>query len=362
MTITMTDEQNLITPKLQVVAWEITQSCNLHCAHCRASSESGQYKNELTTDEIRRLIDEIREVGQPIIILTGGEPLLHPDLLNIAAYARDCGLRVVLGTNGTLLSEEMAQSLKKVSVARVGVSLDFPTAVLQDEFRGKDGAFAAAMQGIDNARRSGVEVQINSTLTKLNVDYLPELLSLALKVGAVAFHPFMLVPTGRGKNLESVALSAAEQETALNWIYDKQEELGDSIFFKPTDAPHYMRIVKQRQQECPAPHASQMITRGCMAGTGFCFISSRGVVQGCGYLDVEAGNIREESFSQIWRESPLFQNLRNLANLKGKCGACEYQRICGGCRARAYEATGDYLAEEPYCIYEPAAVLRKANH
>jgi AdoMet-dependent heme synthase len=358
---TMTDKQNLITPKLQVVAWEITRSCNLACAHCRASSGEGRYDNELTMDESRRLIDEIREVGNPIIILTGGEPLLHPDILSIASYARDQGLRVVLGSNGTLLSEEMATSLKKVSVARVGVSLDFPNAVLQDDFRGKDGAFDAAIEGIRNARRSGMEIQINSTVTKLNVGYLEELLDLALKVGAVAFHPFMLVPTGRGKNLESVALSAEEYETTLNWIYDKQLELGDRIFFKPTDAPHYMRIARQRQRACPAPHASHMITRGCLAGTGFCFISSRGRVQGCGYLDVEAGNIREESFSRIWQESTLFQNLRNLANLKGKCGVCEYQRICGGCRARAYEATGDYLAEEPYCVYEPAAVLRNPN-
>jgi radical SAM protein with 4Fe4S-binding SPASM domain len=241
------------------------------------------------------------------------------------------------------------------------VSLDFPSPELQDNFRGKPGAFEAAINGIKNARAAGIEIQINSTVTRMNAGYLGDLLALALEVGALAFHPFLLVPTGRGKGLESVALSPQRHEDALNWIYDRQVELGDRMFFKPTDAPHYLRIMKQRQKgdqsaapanRHPSPHA---ITRGCLAGTGFCFISHRGRVQGCGYLDVGAGNVFEQSFSQIWNESPLFRDLRNLAGIKGKCGACEYKRICGGCRARAYEATGDYLEAEPYCIYQPAS-------
>jgi len=277
---------------------------------------------------------------------------------------------VVMGSNGTLVNAEAAAKLRDVPISRLAISLDFPVAELQDDFRGERGAFEAAMAGIVSARQAGVEVQINSTLTKLNVSYLDELLSLALRVGAVAFHPFLLGPTGRGKGLESAELSPQQYEETLNWIYDKQIELGDRMFFKPTDAPHYLRVMKQRQRQggeirstkksefYTAHNPVHSITRGCLAGTGFCFISHRGRVQGCGYLDVEAGNVREQSFGQIWADSPLFNDLRDLSNIKGKCGLCEYKKICGGCRARAYEATGDYLEAEPYCIYQPAAQLK----
>jgi len=173
----------------------------------------------------------------------------------------------------------------------------------------------------------------------------------------------MLVPTGRGKGLESEELSPGRYEQTLHWIYDKQVELKDKIFFKPTDAPHYLRIMKQRQKQerllnrevAIGHNPVNTITRGCLAGTGFCFVSYQGKVKGCGYLNLEAGDIRKERFAQIWADSPLFRCLRDLSNLKGKCGVCEYKRICGGCRARAYEATGDCLEAEPYCIYEPVA-------
>jgi len=355
-------QEELITPRLQLVAWELTRSCNLFCSHCRASASHDRYSDELSIGECFHLIDQILEVGRPILILTGGEPLVRQDVLEIAEYAANKGLRVVMGSNGTLVTEAMAADLKDVPISRLAISLDFPTAELQDDFRGQTGAFAAAMTGIANARQAGIGVQINSTVTKLNVHFLDELLSLALKAGAVAFHPFLLVPTGRGKGLESVELSPQQYEDTLNWIYDKQAELGDRMSFKPTDAPHYLRVMKQRQKQCSEAKPSEAnaghnplhtITRGCLAGVGFCFISHRGSVQGCGYLDVSAGNIREQPFGQIWAESPLFNDLRDLSKIKGKCGACEYKRICGGCRARAYEATGDYLEAEPYCVYEP---------
>ena len=359
----------LLTPRLHLVAWELTRSCNLFCAHCRGSAAPSSYSGELSTQECFSLINQILEVGQPIIILTGGEPLARPNVLQIARYAVNKGLRVVMGTNGTLITEEMAVKLKEVPISRLGISLDFPVAEFQDDFRGQAGAFTAVMAGIANARRAGIEVQINSTITKLNVGYLDELVSLALRVGAVAFHPFMLVPTGRGKGLESVELPPEQYEQTLHWIYDKQIELGDRMFFKPTDVPHYLRVVKQRQKQDqgvkPKPaaghHPANTITRGCLAGIGFCFVSSQGKVKGCGYLDVEVGDIRKESFGQVWANSPLFRKLRDLANLKGKCGACEYKRICGGCRARAYEATGDCLEAEPYCIYEPMVRRRVAT-
>lgn len=360
------EKGEVIRPRLQLVAWELTRSCNLFCAHCRGSAGQGQYSGELSTEECFRLVDEILEVGKPILILSGGEPLVRQDVLAIAKYAVTRGLRVVMGSNGTLITEEMATKLKDVPISRIGISLDFPIARLQDDFRGQAGAFTAAIAGITNARRAGVEVQINSTITQLNFAYLEELFSLVLEVGAVAFHPFLLVPTGRGKDLESVELSPQEYERTLNWLYDKRVEFGDQLLLKPTCAPHYLRVTKQRQKQSPeikleptaGHHPLHSITRGCLAGTGFCFISYQGEVKGCGYLDVVAGSIKKESFSQIWSDSPLFRKMRDLSNIKGKCGVCEYKRICGGCRARAYEATGDYLEAETYCIYEPAA-LRK---
>jgi heme b synthase len=359
-------QPELLKPRLHLVAWELTRSCNLFCAHCRGSATSDSYPDELTTEECLRIVDQIVEVGRPIIILSGGEPLVRLDVLQIARYAVGKGLRVVMGTNGTLITEAIAADLKSVPISRLGISLDFPVPELQDRFRGQAGAFARAMDGIRNARQAGIEVQINSTITRLNVDYLEELLALTLKVGAVAFHPFMLVPTGRGKGLKSVELSPERYEQTLHWIYDKRVELEDRLFFKPTDVPHYMRVVKQRQKrdQTPRPdshlghHPTDIITRGCLAGTGFCFISYQGKVKGCGYFDVVAGDLKKESFAQVWSNSSLFRELRDLSRLKGKCGVCEYKQICGGCRARAYEATGDYLAAEPYCIYEPIAWRR----
>ncbi len=376
--MTMPLSQDLLAPRLSLVAWEITKRCNLVCAHCRASAEDIAYEGELTLAECHRVIDEIKEVGNPIIILSGGEPLARPDVYDIGQYAVSKGLRVVMGSNGTLIDKESAFRLRQVPISRIAISLDFPNAELQDKFRGKKGAFDEAIAGIANARSAGIEVQINCTITKLNVALLDELIDVALRVGAVAFHPFLLVPTGRGKGLESVELSPQEYEDALNRIFDKQVELGDRLFFKPTDAPHYMRVMKQRERGGavlptassghpgghPGGHAgghpsTQTISRGCLAGVGFCFISHEGKVQGCGYLTAEAGNLKKQSFGDIWNGSKLFCDLRNLNNIKGKCGACEYKRICGGCRARAYEISGDYLNAEPYCIYQPSG---KASH
>ncbi len=345
---------NFIIPKLRLIAWEITRSCNLFCRHCRASAY-GRYRGELSTKEALQLIDQIVEVGKPVLILSGGEPLLRHDFFQIAEYAVSNGLRVVIGTNGTLITEEIAARLKEIPISRIGVSLDFPVAELQDKFRGKAGAFEAAIAGIAKARQANIEVQINSTITRLNAPYLNDLVNLALKVGAVAFHPFLLVPTGRGKGLKSVQLLPEEYERILNWFYDRQIELANKLFFKPTCVPQYLRIVSQRAESTKKPELMNSLTRGCLAGTGFCFVSHRGRVQGCGYLAGEAGNIRKKSFNQIWSDSPLFVELRDLSNIKGKCGICQYKKVCGGCRARAYEVSGDYLESEPYCFYQPEA-------
>ena len=340
--------------ELRLVAWEITKNCNLSCAHCRASATFDSYKDELSTEECLHLIDDILKVGKPTLILTGGEPLMRQDFFQIGKYATEKGLKVVLGTNGTLITKETTARLKEIPISRIGISLDFPIAKLQDNFRGKAGAFETTIAGIRTVQEAGIQVQINSTITKLNAPFLDNLLSLAFELGAVAFHPFLLVPTGRGKELKSVELSAEESEEILNWFYDKQIELGNKIFFKPTCAPQYGRIVRQRDITLP----SHDIPGGCLAGKSFCFISHKGKVQGCGYLELEAGNIREREFSQIWIHSPLFNELRNLSNIKGKCGACEYKKVCGGCRARAFEIIGDYLESEPHCVYSPRALSK----
>lgn len=357
--------------KLRLVAWEITRSCNLHCAHCRGSADSSTYSGELSRKECFALIDDILKVGNPILILTGGEPLKREDFFDIAGYAAGKGIRVVIGSNGTLITKEIAARMKAVPISRAGISLDFPDRELQDKFRGSIGDFDAALAGIECARNAGIEVQINSTITRLNAHYLDDLVSLALNVGAVAFHPFLLVPTGRGKTLQEHVLSAEDYEQLLLRIYEKQQQLGNRLFFKPTDAPSYMRVVLQQEKltrsRSPEQNPSSAVTnvghaghasmnamsRGCLGGISFCFISHVGRVQACGYLDVEAGNIREQPFHQIWQDSRLFNQLRDYSLIKGKCGLCKYKTLCGGCRARAYEATGDYLAAEPYCLYQP---------
>lgn len=387
MTTEASGTSHIIQPVLNHVAWEITRSCNLLCSHCRASAHRGGYEGELSTEECFRVVDQIAEVGKPMLVLTGGEPLLRPDVLDIGRYAANKGLRVVMGTNGTLLTAEMAAKLKEVPVMCVGVSVDFPSAARHDDFRCHVGAFETAMAGINNARRAGIDIQINSTISKLNVGHIDELAALAMEVGAKSFHPFLLVPTGRGKDIEGSELSPQEYEDTLNHLLDKTDELRGKLSIRPICAPHFMRISRQRQKASGAsampagrpaaalghPGAAAPTTsghpgghpgtfsRGCLSGTGFCFISHLGRVQGCGYLDQEAGNVRNETFGQIWNKSNLFCNLRDLSLLKGKCGICEYQRICGGCRARAYEATGDSLEAEPYCVYEPVAQRRTAG-
>ena len=284
---------------------------------------------------------------------------MRPDIWQIAEHAIARGLHAVMAPNGTLVTPEVAARMREVGIRRISISIDYPNAEEHDVFRGVPGAFEGALEGVRNAIAAGVEVQINSTITKMNVRHLPALLALAERAGAVSFHPFMLVPTGRGKELEEQELPPEEYESALNWMYDAQQS--SALFFKPTDVPHYWRVMRQRAKADgrklevhPHSHGGMnTLSRGCLAGVGFCFISHRGEVQPCGYFDVVAGDVRQTSFGEVWRTSPLFLTLRDLSQLKGKCGACEYRRVCGGCRARAYEVTGDYMAEEPYCVYVP---------
>lgn len=341
---------------LRLVAWETTRRCNLACKHCRAVAEDHPYDNELDTDASFKLLKQIREVGEPIIILTGGEPLLRHDIFEIAAFGTGLGLRMVMAPNGTLITKEIAGKMKDSGIKRISVSLDGSTSETHDAFRGIHHAFEKSIQGIKIAKDAGIEFQINTTITKNNLSEIPKILKLAESLGAVAHHIFLLVPTGRGKYILDGEINAQEYEETLNWFYDQREKV--SLQLKATCAPHYYRILRQRSKKegkkvSFETHGLDAVTRGCLAGTGFCFISHVGRVQTCGFLDVECGNITKQSFKDVWETSHVFNQLRNLDNLENKCGICEFKRVCGGCRARAYEATGNYLAEEPLCSYQP---------
>ncbi|MCF8036696.1 MAG: heme b synthase [Desulfobacteraceae bacterium] len=347
---------------LRLVAWEVTRNCNLSCVHCRAAATCGPYTGELDTASAFALLDQIAEVGRPIVILTGGEPLLREDIFDIAAYGTQKGLRMVMAPNGTLVTPQKAGQMIDSGIERISVSLDGATAARHDGFRGVDGAFEGALSGIEAAKAAGIEFQINTTITRLNRDEIPRILELAENLGAVALHIFLLVPTGRGKYIVDQAITAREYEETLNWFYDQKNKT--RLQLKATCAPHYYRILRQRarsegRQVTYQTDGLDAVTRGCLGGTSFCFISHRGVVQPCGFLDLNCGDVTCTSFADIWRDSEIFQSLRNFDNLKGKCGACEYKRVCGGCRARAYEATADWLAEEPLCTHEPRKQTRK---
>lgn len=339
-----------------MVAWEVTRSCNLACVHCRASSLHGPYEGELATDGCFRLMDQIAELGSPVIILTGGEPLLRKDIYEIASYGDSRGLRMVLATNGTLVTDAVAARMIASGIKRVSVSIDGMDAQSHDAFRRVPGAFAGAMAGIEAMKRTGLEFQINTTITRDNLHQIKDILNLSIGLGAAAHHIFLLVPTGRGKELAGRAITAEDYERTLEWFHE--ESLRCPIQLKATCAPHYFRIYHQRKKDAPAQrHESgsplHAMTRGCLGGISFCFISHTGQVQPCGYLELDCGQISEKGFAEIWRGAPVFENLRNLSLYEGKCGRCEFIRVCGGCRARAYEKTGNYLAEEPLCIYNP---------
>lgn len=343
------------TPRL--VFWELTTACNLKCIHCRAVPTEKRSPDELSTSEARVLIDQIASFAKPVIVLSGGEPLVRADVFEIASYAKSKELPVALATNGTLITPKIAQAIKESGIRRVSVSIDGPDAASHDRFRQAYGSFDAALQGIEYLKRDGIPFQINTTVTKQNVDQIPAILKLAVSRGAAALHIFLLVPTGCGKEIaDDEMIEPAEYERVLNWLYDRSKD--SKINLKATCAPHYFRIIHQRARTEGAKiasetHGFEAMTKGCLAGSGVCFVSSKGEVYPCGYLPISAGNIRQAHFKDIWDNAEVFRRLRDEDNLHGKCGYCEFRRICMGCRARAYALTGDYLAPEPYCIYEP---------
>ena len=344
------------TPKCRLIAWEVTRSCNLACRHCRAEAHPEPYPGELSTAEAKALIDTFPEVGSPIIIFTGGEPTMRGDVYELASYARDKGLRCVMSPNGTRITPEVARKIRDAGFQRCSISIDEADAARHDEFRRMKGAFEASMRGIENLKQAGMEFQINTTVTRSNLASFKNMFELCEKLGAAAWHIFLLVPTGRGAEIEEEVISAEEYEEVLHWFYDFRKTT--SMHLKATCAPHYYRIMRQRAHEegvavTPETFGMDAMTRGCLGGTGFCFISHTGQVQPCGYLELNCGNVRETPFPEIWRNSKYFRQFRDQKCYEGKCGVCEFHKVCGGCRARAWSMNGNHMAEEPLCTYQP---------
>ena len=355
--------------------WETTAACNLVCSHCRRTEVTDKPSSrELSSEEARSLIDELSEWGRTILVLSGGEPLLRPDIFDLMNYANEKRLVLALATNGTLIDQNLAARIRRSGVDRVSVSLDGADESTHDAFRRLPGSFRSAVSGIQALRAESVPLQINVTVARHNAHQLDEMVALAKSFDAAALHLFLLVPVGCGMEIaEEQTLQADAYEETLNWLYET-ERREVSLQLRATCAPHYFRVVRQREavggdSSEPSAHvppghtdlggngsqrgALHTATRGCLAGTGVCFVSNTGKIYGCGYMPIEAGDLRRTSLSRIWQTSDFFADLRDLGRLKGKCGQCGFDRVCGGCRARAYGSTGDYLAEEPFCAYQP---------
>lgn len=329
-----------------IISWNTTRQCNQLCVHCYRTAGAERDPEELTTQEGKRLLEEIAQSGFKIMVLSGGEPLMREDIYDLIRHGSAQGLRVVLGTNGTLITPQVARDLKDAGVMRVGISLDHTDPAIHDEWRQMPGAWEASIEGMRHCREAGLGFQIHTTVTERNEAVITDLTDLAVELGAAGHHIFFLVPTGRGANIEQESLRAREHELMLNRILNKQAEV--EIELKPTCAPQFMRIAKRKG-------IPMRYTKGCLAGTSYCVIIPNGDVHPCPYLQVKVGNVREAPFTQIWADAPLFQELRT-EQLGGRCGDCDCLEICGGCRARAYYYSGgDYMAEDPGCLYRPAA-------
>ncbi len=345
--------------ELKWLAWEITRRCNLHCVHCRSSSElEVQEHPDFPTEEGKRIIDDIAAFAKPVVVLSGGEPLLREDWYELASYGTGKGLRMCLATNGTLVTEELCKKIKDAGIRMVSLSLDGSTSEIHDDFRNQPGAFSGTMNAARLFRKHDISFLINSSFTKRNQSDVANVYRLAKELGATAWYMFMIVPTGRGEEIMEELISPGDYEDLLKWHYEMEKNEKDMLV-RPTCAPHYYRVRMQlakkdgEKMEHRSLKFSTGGSKGCLAGQLICLIDVDGNVLPCSYFPLAAGNIRQESISEIWHGSSLFKELRDFSAYKGRCGVCEYNRVCGGCRARAYAVTGDYLQEEPFCNYQP---------
>jgi radical SAM protein len=352
-----------------IAIWEVTQACDLACVHCRASAQPKRHPEELSTAEGKQLIDQIAGWKVPVFVLTGGDPIKRPDLFELINYSRTVGVRVSLTPSATpLLTRDVVVRLKEAGLARLAVSMDGASAATHDAFRGLSGSFARTLDAVRWANEVNLPVQINTTFSRRNVFEIDEIVSLMEKLRITLWSVFFLVPTGRGKLND--LLDADEFEA----IFERIHQLSKSATFdiKTTEAQHYRRFILQKKvfekragtfeiQTRVSTDELGRAPRGLNDGKGFVFISHKGEVFPSGFLPVAAGSIREQSLENIYRESPLFRNLRDTSLLDGKCGACEFKQICGGSRARAYALTGNPLGEEPCCAYVPKGYVSTQN-
>jgi radical SAM protein len=349
------------------IAWEVTRACAYACVHCRADALHTPDPHELNTEESLQLIDRLAEFGSPILIFTGGDPMMRKDLHELIAYATQKGLRCSLTPTATALpTTARLEKVRDAGIRRIALSLDAPRPEIHDSFRQVKGSWQRTMDILHRAQAIGLSVQVNTTVAKHNVNILDEMLPFLQEVGAVQWSLFFLVPTGRAQ--ASNMISAEEHERTFNWLYDLSKNAPFDI--KSTAAPMYRRVAierKRAEQGGDKPVTFQGAgfqyadglnrpTRGVNDGNGFLFISHVGDIQPSGFLPVTAGNVRTDDVIDVYRHSQIFTDLRTPDKIKGRCGICEYRDVCGGQRGRAYGLTGDYLESDPACSYIPQAV------
>ena len=347
------------------IAWEVTRACAFACVHCRADAQRRRDPRELSTEEGFRLIERFAAFGDPILVFTGGDPMMRPDLFDLIAYASQLGLRCSLTPTATgLPTLECLRQAQAAGVRRIALSLDAPSPEVHDAFRRVSGSWERTMRILQNAREIGLSAQINTTVTRHNLHLLGDMVQFVEQVGAVQWSLFFLVPTGRAQAEQMI--SPEEHEAAFHWLYDLSKRAPFDI--KATAAPMYRRVAIQRRKaegsgDGPVTFQGAGFlyadglhrpAKGVNDGKGFLFVSHIGEVMPSGFLPISAGDVRRQDVVEIYRQSRLFQDLRDPAKLKGKCAGCEYREICGGQRGRAYGVTGDYLQSDPACAYDPA--------
>jgi len=339
-----------------LVIWEVTQSCDLACVHCRASARPERDPGELTTEEGYQLIEEVKRFGNPLMVLTGGDPLKRPDLFELMRYSIAGGLRTNITPSATpLLTNEVVDEFQRCGISRMAISLDGPDAATHDAFRGVAGTYDQAMDALRHARAIGLETQVQTTVTKRNLNRLGEMAEQVGEMRSKMWSLFFLVTTGGA--LEHDDLSPEEYEKVFEFLYALSKVAPYEV--KTTEAMHYRRYIAQKLKEEHGGRGGAggrllWRTSGVSDGKGFVFISHTGEIFPSGFLPISAGNVRTDSLVDVYRNSSLFRILRDTSHREGKCGCCEFQKICGGSRARAYALTGNYLAADPRCAYEPS--------
>ncbi len=341
--------ENTAVERPRIIAFEVTRKCRYSCKHCRAGAGISENEKELSTEQCEKILEAIAAYSRCTIILTGGEPMERDDIYDIIRYGRKLKLKMVLATCGYPINEESIIKLKKAGITALSFSIDGSSAETHDTFRGVQGAFDTAIKATQIARKAGIAFQINTTVTKFNIDEAIAIAELVERLGAYCFNPFILVPTGRGAGIADAIMDPIDYEIFLNELLRIKHKA--KIQVRVTCGPQFAMICKQAQAKKLTESAG-----GCIGGRGFGFISYLGDVQTCGFLDISAGNLvkKRYNFAGIWEKSKLLKDIRHPAQYTGRCRNCEYVGVCGGCRARAYLGTGDYLEADPICNYKPA--------